>query len=109
MEGFRPGGWVVQGQFVAGAVLISAKAAWALGDATVDTVAIEQLALLSSLDPSPDLLLIGTGTTMRRPPRALLDAARAAGLAPEFMDSRAAARTYNVLVNEGRRVAVLLT
>lgn len=100
---------MVQGRFVAGTLLIAARAAWALGDAGLDAIGTEHLAGLATLEPRPDLLLIGTGATMRRPPAALTEAARAAGLAPEFMDSRAAARTYNVLVNDGRRVAALLT
>jgi uncharacterized protein len=107
IEGARTGGWQVQGQWLAGTVLIAPQAAWSLG-ALALADCLPSLAALATLDPPATLLLIGTGATMQRPPPALLAAATAAGMAPEFMDSRAAARTYNVLVNEGRAVAALL-
>ena len=55
-----------------------------------------------------DLLLIGTGARLRRPARALTEALGALGIGLEPMDSRAAARTYNLLAGEGRRVAAAL-
>ncbi|MFA5600954.1 MAG: Mth938-like domain-containing protein, partial [Phenylobacterium sp.] len=42
------------------------------------------------------------------PPREVREAVRAAGLGLEFMDTPSAARTYNVLTSEGRRVAAAL-
>lgn len=62
-----------------------------------------------ALAPRPEVLLLGTGATLVWPPADLRRAAREAGLALEAMDSRAAARTWNVLVQEGRLVACLLT
>ena len=47
------------------------------------------------------------GPTLVRDP-ILLRALAEARLAVDVMDSKAAARTYNVLVSEGRRVAVAL-
>jgi uncharacterized protein len=41
-------------------------------------------------------------------PRSLRDPLRAAGIVIEPMDSGAAARTYNVLLSEDRRVAAAL-
>jgi len=55
-----------------------------------------------------EFVLLGAGPTQTLPPRAVRDAIRAAGLGLEFMSSEAAARTYNVLVSEGRRFAVAL-
>jgi len=56
----------------------------------------------------PELLLLGTGPTLRfpRPPlaRALIDA----GIGMEVMDTGAACRTFNILAAEGRRVAAAL-
>lgn len=69
---------------------------------------------LASLTPQdfpenlPPLLLLGTGPKLTRPPAALLAALATRGLAVEFMDSRAAARTYNLLLAEGREVAAAL-
>lgn len=55
-----------------------------------------------------ELLLIGTGSSLVPPPAAVRDALRQAGIAADYMDTGAAARTYNVLMLEGRRVAAAL-
>src|SRR3546814_7589600 len=65
-------------------------------------------AALDNADPPLDLLLIGTGAQLRRPARALIEAMNARGIGVEPMDSRAAARTYNLLAGEGRRVGAAL-
>jgi uncharacterized protein len=55
-----------------------------------------------------EFVLLGTGVEQAQPPREVRERIRAAGLGLEFMSSAAAARTYNVLVSEGRRLAVAL-
>ena len=55
-----------------------------------------------------EILLLGCGTRMELVPRSLRDTLRAAGIVIEPMDSGAAARTYNVLLSEDRRVAAAL-
>ncbi|MBL7373566.1 hypothetical protein INQ23_30050, partial [Escherichia coli] len=60
------------------------------------------LAPLLGLDPRPEFLLLGTGKTLVRPPRALIDALGARGIGIEAMDSRAAARAWGVLRAELR-------
>ena len=42
------------------------------------------------------------------PPKSLRDYSRDHNIAIEFMDSGAAARTYNVLLQEGRSVAAAI-
>lgn len=67
-------------------------------------------------DPAPlialagqlDVLFIGTGSEIAPIPAALRRQLEAAGLGVEIMSSPAACRTYNVLLSEGRRVAVAL-
>jgi len=53
----------------------------------------------------PELILIGTGDKLRFPHPSILEGATRAQLAVDFMDSRAACRTYNILAAENRRVA----
>lgn len=65
-------------------------------------------ALAPVLTPAPEFVLLGTGTTMRRPPRAFIAALEGAGMGLEFMDSRAAARAWGVLRAEGRMIAAAL-
>jgi uncharacterized protein len=55
-----------------------------------------------------DFLLIGTGNDIAFIPSALRDRFRQAGITIEGMATGAAARTYNVLVGEDRRVAAAL-
>lgn len=57
---------------------------------------------------APEVVLLGTGPAQQLPPAELYAefAARRIGL--EAMDSRAACRTYNLLLSEYREVAVAL-
>jgi uncharacterized protein len=55
-----------------------------------------------------EFLLIGTGTEIAFIPHAWRDHLRAHGITVEGMTTGAAARTYNVLVAENRRVAAAL-
>jgi uncharacterized protein len=55
-----------------------------------------------------DLLLIGCGARMAQIPPKLRAALRSHGVVIEPMDTGAAARTYNVLAAEGRKVAAAL-
>ena len=55
-----------------------------------------------------EFVLLGTGAIQTLPPRSVRDAIAAAGLGFEFMSTEAAARTYNVLASEGRRIACCL-
>jgi uncharacterized protein len=58
--------------------------------------------------PVVDFLLLGVGPTNARPSREVREALAAAGVGLEFMDTPAAARLYNVLTSEGRRLAAAL-
>jgi uncharacterized protein len=55
-----------------------------------------------------ELLLIGAGPRLLPVPGEVRAACRRAGIAVEPMDTGAAARTYNVLLAEDRRVAAAL-
>jgi uncharacterized protein len=52
----------------------------------------------------PEIVVLGTGTTLRFPHSDLSRRLAAAGIGFEVMDSKAACRTYNVLMAESRRV-----
>ena len=60
------------------------------------------------LKHAPELVIIGTGAQGQFPPRELSFAFARRGVGLEFMDTAAAARTFNVLVGEGRRIAAVL-
>ena len=60
------------------------------------------------LSGSPELIVVGTGTNYLFPPRELVFAFARRGVGLEVMDTAAAARTFNVLAGEGRRIAAVL-
>ena len=64
---------------------------------------VDDLEAILALEP--ELILVGTGNALRFPDSAILKGVIRAGIGIDFMDSRAACRTYNVLAAEGRHVA----
>lgn len=59
-------------------------------------------------DLRPELVLLGTGTRLRFAPAEIRAAFATRGIGVESMDLGAACRTFNVLVQEERRVAAAL-
>ena len=74
--------------------------------ASFETLSEADFALLAGL--GADILLLGTGATCRFPPSRLLRPIAEQRVGLEVMDSKAACRTYNILVAEGRKVACAL-
>ena len=60
------------------------------------------------LATEPELLLLGTGSESLFAPRELTFALARRSIGLEAMSTPAAARTFNVLAGEGRRIAALL-
>jgi uncharacterized protein len=56
----------------------------------------------------PELVLLGTGPTQRFPPASIRSELTSRGVGLEVMDLGAACRTFNILVQEERRVAAAL-
>lgn len=65
-------------------------------------LAADDLAPLLALDPA--LVVLGTGDTQVFPAAAVMAACLIRGVGIEVMTNAAAARTFNVLAGEGRRV-----
>jgi len=64
--------------------------------------------LANILATPPEVLLIGTGRKTSFPPPAVMRALDESHIGFECMDSRSAARTYNILVGEGRETSVAM-
>ena len=73
---------------------------WPVYDA--GTLGAEHVEALLALQP--ELVLLGTGTRQVFPPAAFMAGLLRKGIGVEAMDNAAAARTYNLLAGEGRRV-----
>jgi uncharacterized protein len=56
----------------------------------------------------PEIVLLGTGATLRFPDPKLMKVMISSGIGLEVMDTHATCRTYNILSTEGRRVAAAL-
>ena len=69
---------------------------------------LEESDFADLLSGEPEVIVLGTGRTNIFPPRELVFALARRQIGLEVMDTAAAARTYNVLAGEGRRVAALL-
>ena len=101
IEGYGPGFFRIGGHVLRGAVLVTPWDAGQWGGLT-DTAAP------LSLGDRIDVLLIGTGRDIANLPPGFRTALEAGGFGLEVMSSPAAARTYNVLLSEGRRIAAAL-
>ena len=98
VDGYGPGFFRVAGEVRHGglAILPSGIAEWSGFDDVGSLVGMEGI----------DVLLVGTGAEIAHIPTPFRDALEAAGIGVEVMASPQACRTYNVLLGEGRRVAL---
>jgi uncharacterized protein len=69
---------------------------------------IEDFTMVLAERAAIDLLIIGMGRDMARPPRPVREALEAAGLMIDPMATGHAVSTYNLLLDERRRVAAAL-
>jgi len=60
------------------------------------------------LEYAPEVVLLGTGNKQRFPDPRLTGGLASARIAVEVMDTRAACRTFNILIGEDRRVVAAL-
>jgi len=99
IDGYGPGFFRVGGDLRDGAILTGAAGTSTWGGYT-------DRAPLLALAGEVDVLFVGTGAEIAHIPRDLREELEAAGLGVEVMNSPAACRTYNVLLSEGRRIAL---
>lgn len=72
----------------------------------IDDLQVADLAALLELTPA--VVLLGSGARLRFPAPAVLAALLTRGIGVEVMDNAAAARTFNLLAGEGRRVVAAI-
>ena len=104
--GYGEGYVLVNGERHEASVIVLAERieAWSVGGVDELTEAhVQQLAELGA-----DIVLLGTGASLRFPHPRLARALARAGIGLEVMDTQAACRTFNILVAEERKVAAAL-
>lgn len=109
VETYGEGGFRLAGQRHEGSVLIVGDEARAWPVRTVVEITPDSLAEVFERGAREvEFVLLGVGRVNALPPRAIRDALAKAGMGLEFMDTPAAAQTYNLLTSEGRRLACAL-
>jgi uncharacterized protein len=107
VTGYERGKVFINGQPYTGSILLLPDAevtGWSLTDIRLATEAsFEQLHAMR-----PEVLLIGTGERQHLIHPKLWGGLTQARIGVDFMDTRAACRTYNLLSSEGRRVLAAL-
>jgi uncharacterized protein len=109
LDAYGDGGFRLSGAWHSGSLLILADQAQVWPVATFAELTLEALApVFAAGRAEVEFLLLGVGAQNAQPPRAIREALLAAGMGLEFMDTPSAARLYNVLTSEGRRLAAAL-
>ena len=101
IESYGPGFFRLDGHILRGACLITPWDAGPWGG-------LADTATPVSLTGRIDVLFVGMGAEIAHVPLPFRAALEEAGIGVEVMSSPAACRTYNVLLGEGRRIAVAL-
>lgn len=100
IDSIGPGFLRVGGQVLRGPLMLSPWGAQSWGGAA-------DIAAPLTLTGRIDVLIYGGGSQIVLPPRAFREALEAAGIGVEPMSTSSAARAYNLLIGEGRRVALV--
>lgn len=101
VEGYGPGFFRIGGQVIEGAMLVGPEGTQSWGG-------FEDMEPLLAMAGQVDVLFVGTGADVAHLPDDLQKPLEEAGIGVETMASPAACRTYNVLLSEGRRIALAL-
>lgn len=101
IEGYGPGFFRIGDEVIRGAVLTGPGG-------TSQWQGYDDVAPLLALADKIDVLFIGTGAEIAHIPSPLRVVLDKAGIGADVMNSPAACRTYNILLSEGRRVALAM-
>ena len=107
VRAWEPGRLRIGAKWVEGHVIISADRLitdWAVASAL--EIGVE--ALRPAIEQRPEIILVGTGPDVLLPNVDLMRSLAAESIGLETMTMPAAIRTFNVLLNERRRVVVAL-
>lgn len=101
-RGFQGNAFRIEDRIIPGGLWLTPDNALDWNPPAFDDLSADDVAALVKIEPQPEFLLLGTGPTMRRPPLAFVRGIEALGFGIEPMDSRTAARAWNVLRGEDR-------
>lgn len=108
IQGYREGGFTIAGVRHAGSVLILPERTLAWEVTQMADLGVASLVPILDAEPAVEILVLGCGPRSALVSADLRGALRARGVTAEPMDTRAACRTFNLLLAEDRRVAAAL-
>ena len=109
IDAYGDGGFRLAGVRHEGSVLILRDEPHSWGvTAMADLTLADFAPILEAGAGDVEFVLLGAGARNALPSREVRDGLRAAGMGLEFMDTATAAKLYNLLTSEGRRLAAAL-
>ncbi len=108
ISAYGDGGFRFGEQRSKGSILITPKGYYPWDVADVASITLNSLKSIIDQRKDIDILLIGTGEKISFPSRELRSSLEAENIAVDIMATGAAARTYNILLAEGRKVSAAL-
>ncbi|WP_131117508.1 Mth938-like domain-containing protein [Lichenihabitans psoromatis] len=109
IEAYGNGGFRFASMSHKGSIIVMSSGIYAwTADSPADILPGTLGPLFDAPKGSIELLLVGTGTDLVPLPDALRQRLKQAGIRSDPMSTGAAARTYNILIGEGRLVAAAL-
>ena len=108
VEGYSPEGFTINSIILPGTVLLLPQVSLLFHVNRLEELTPDSLEVLRLLDPPIEVLIVGTGRTLRSLPPATEEWLAAHCIAPELSPTRHACSTFNFMGAEGRQVAAVL-
>lgn len=108
ISSYGDGGFRIGEQRSKGSILITPKGYYPWDALDVASITLESLKRIIDQKDDIDILLLGMGENMTFLDKKLRTSLEDAAIAVDVMTTGAAARTYNILLAEGRKVAAAL-
>jgi len=108
IDAYGKGGFAFAEMSHRGSLLCLPDAIWAWPVSKPAEINEESLSRVFEAANIVDTLIVGTGTDVWIPPKALREALRAVHIVLDPMQTGPAIRTYNIMIGERRRVAAAL-
>ena len=108
IQSYGGGGFRIAGETHSGSMLVCPDRSFAWGVNAYEDLSVASLSDVIAESTQIEVLLIGCGARMGMPRADIRDALKEYSIVPEWMDTGAACRTFNVLLAEDRAVAAAL-
>lgn len=108
ISSYGDGGFRIGEKRSAGAIIITPRGYYPWKVSSRDLITFDSLKRIIDQKNEIDILLIGTGEKMAFLNKDLRASLESEGISVDIMATGAAARTYNILLAEGRKVAAAL-